>query len=144
MKFSILENLQKMHFFQDKNFSNSWQSKPGNFFNGCVLKKFERSWRILSIVVKFELLGIPANSPRRARDYSGLGRVGGLGTCLGKSAKILDISNLTNIESTLPWWLTYFTPRYCESHLLDRFPGVGEFAWAKRFLGQVEVRGGVK
>ena len=48
-------------------------------------------------------------------------------------------------KTALPWLCTLVSPPpYCERDFLDRFPGVGEFAWAKKFLGQVEVRGGVK
>ena len=36
----------------------------------------------------------------------------------------------------------FYPPPYCESDFLDRSPGVGDFAWAKKFVEQVEVRGG--
>ena len=49
----------------------------------------------------------------------------------------IDLSKLWHY---LGGWLT-LPPPYCESDLLDRSPGVGEFAWAKKFVGQVEVRG---
>eukprot|EP00493_Phyllostaurus_siculus_P024284 UN24623 len=56
----------------------------------------------------------------------------------------LAIRRLTFVKRVLTVVVEFLYPPYCESDLLDLSPGVGEFAGAKKFLRQVEVRGEVK